>query len=162
MDPQRLGGLAIFATLDAHERQTLATVLQERNLQPGQPIFNQGDKAFSCFIILAGSIEVQGNVDEEGARKRHLANLEAGSLFGEVALLDGGRRSASCVAGRSGAFLAELRRPEFDMIFNSGNRFAYKLLDLVAAQLVGRLRSASGQLRQMVYQEATVGPPTVE
>ncbi|MGZ6130563.1 MAG: cyclic nucleotide-binding domain-containing protein, partial [Myxococcaceae bacterium] len=64
-----------------------------------------------------------------------------GEVFGMVALIDGGRRSASCVTvGKTRLF--RLWRQDFDQLFSSGNRFAFGLVDGMARQLVRHLRSA--------------------
>ncbi len=151
MDAVALANLPLFQNLDARERQVLATVLTERRLAPGEVVFDEGDKGFSCFFILAGKVDVEGDA---GASRRRLATLETGEIFGEVALLDHGRRSATCKAGPSGCLLAELRSPEFDMVFNAGNAFAFKLLDMIATQVVRNLRSASAQLRELAVEDA--------
>lgn len=148
---EALANVEIFAALDPRERQTLASVLIPHKKDPGEFVFHQGDKGFSCFVILAGAVDVEG----AAARgRRRLATLETGAMFGEVALLDHGRRSATCLAGPHGAVLAELRSPEFDMIFGAGNSFAYKLLDMIAVQVVRNLRSASTQLRNLASEDA--------
>lgn len=151
MEIEALANVALFAALDPRERQTLASVLTAHKFDPGQVVFNQGDKGFSCFLILAGKVDVEG---EATRGRRVLATLDAGAMFGEVALLDHGRRSATCVAGPHGCVLAELRSPEFDMIFNAGNAFAYKLLDMIAVQVVRNLRSASTQLTNLASEDA--------
>ena len=160
MDATRLAVLPIFESLDLRQRQSLAQAMTERSYLPGEAIFVQGDKAWSCFILIEGSVTVRGRAGEQ--RERTLATLGGGELFGEVALLDGGRRSASCVAGPEGAALAELARPEFDMIFNAGNQFAYRLMDLVAAQLVRRLRLASAQLARAAVEQGWEGSSAVD
>lgn len=149
MDVESLEGLPLLEDLDPRQRRSLAAVLEEKTFDAGERIFAQGDKAWSCYLILEGSVEVE--VGEQVSKT--VATLGAGELFGEVALLDRGRRSAGCVAGPHGARLAELKRPEFDLIFEAGNSFAYRLMDLIAAQLVRRLRQASSQLREAAIQE---------
>ena len=150
--PERLAVLPIFAALDLRQRQSLAQVLQERFYLPGEQVFAMGDKAWGCYFVLDGVVEVQVT-GAEGPRT--VATLGKGELFGEVALLDHGRRSAGCVAGGAGAALAELSRPEFDLIFNAGNTFAYKLMDLIATQLVRRLRHATETLTEAAVREQT-------
>lgn len=150
MDVERLAGIPLIDDLDPRQRASLAVVLREQSYLPDEAVFAQGDKAWSCYLILDGTVEVEV---EGQARTRQVATLGVGELFGEVALLDGGLRSAGCRAGPEGCALAELRRPEFDLIFNAGNSFAYRLMDLIAAQLVRRLRQATEQLRQAAVEE---------
>ena len=151
MEADRLAILPIFEALDLRQRSSLAQAMNERSYLPGEAVCQRGDKAWSCYVLLEGEVEVRG--DAGGGHERTLAALKPGELFGEVALLDGGRRSASCVAGPEGAALAELARPEFDLIFNAGNTFAYKLMDLISVQLVRRLRKASARLAEAAIKE---------
>jgi len=151
MNSESLTSLPLLANLETREQDLLASVLTERAYTPGQTVFHKGSKGFSCFLILEGSVDVRGDAGDRSAK---LATLETGSIFGEVALLDHGRRSATCSAGDEGCRLAELQSTEFDMIFNAGNAFAYKLLDMIAVQVVRNLRNASAHLRDMAVQEA--------
>ncbi len=58
--------------------------------EDGQVLFNQGDQAKHLAIILEGSVEVFDPADN-----KVLATLGAGASFGEMAILEGGVRSAS-------------------------------------------------------------------
>lgn len=146
MTPELLSDLPLFKGLDFRSVASMASVMKERTLQPGQLLFEQGDKAWSLYIIIRGEVQVElpTLLDSSG---RVVATLGRGEIVGEMSLLDGARRSARCVAGDSGAMLAQLDRPEFDMIFKSGNTLAYRLIDVIARQLVRRLRQTTDRLR---------------
>jgi CRP-like cAMP-binding protein len=62
-------------------------------------------------------------------------------MFGLVSLIDQGRRSASCIT-EGPVRLLRLSKLDFDALFNSGNRFAFQIVDLASRQLVEHLRSA--------------------
>lgn len=68
--------------------------LERRHLPEGERIFSQGDQADNAFIVAAGKIGIYKQVEE---RKVLLGSLRAGSLFGEMAVLDGAPRMASAV-----------------------------------------------------------------
>lgn len=103
------------------------------------PIFGEGDLADAAYFLLSGEVTI-------GRNGKTLASLQAGSMFGMVAAIDQGRRSASAVTGGP-ARLLRLSDGDFDALFASGNRFAFQLVDLVARQLVEHLRSANSLLR---------------
>lgn len=151
MTPERLTSMDLFSDLEPRELQVLAAVMRERALAPGWILFDAGARAASCYFVLDGQIIVEAQVLGRG--RQRLAVLERGDVFGEVAVLDGGRRSASCAAGDAGAVVAELGKPDFDQIFNAGNAFAYKLMDLIARRLVDRLRGATARLLQVIVEE---------
>ena len=134
-----LSKYTFFHNFDSRELGLLESVMQEKHLASGAYLFRQGDVARECFFLLEGSVSV---------------GLEAeGDIFGELALLDGGGRSASCRAGSEGVRVGVLGRTEFDRVFNSGQPFAYSLLDLIAERLVDRVRGAVVEFGQVMESE---------
>lgn len=148
--------LPLFSELDDRQRRVLAQVLVERSYEPGQAIFEQGQPGLFCGFVTFGDVRIVGEAGEDG-EKRELATLGVGELVGEMALLDGGKRSAGCVAGEKGAVLAALARNEFDQLFNAGNPFAFALMDLIAGQLARRLHHATEVLRDAALDESPAG-----
>ncbi len=66
----------------------------EKNIyEPGQVLFNKGDKADHLAIILEGQVEIFDPADN-----KTIATLGAGASFGEQAILEGGVRGASARA----------------------------------------------------------------
>ena len=65
------------------------------NYQTGQVIFEEGDPANSAFMILSGSVMI---VKRTQAEDVVLTTLKANQAFGELALIDGTRRSATAIA----------------------------------------------------------------
>jgi cGMP-dependent protein kinase 2 len=64
-------------------------------VKPGQPIMTEGDEGDDLFIIRTGSMVVEKSV---GGKQVFLSYVPAGSYSGEMALLDGGRRTATVKA----------------------------------------------------------------
>ena len=147
MTQDTLDGLSVFEGFDVEQRHALSEVVTALDLTPDEALFERGDAAESCFVILDGEVVVESAV--EGHGRERLARLRRGDLFGEVALLDGGRRSASCTAGPEGARLIQLARVDFDRLFNAGDALAYRLMDTLLARLVRRLRGATSQLVEL-------------
>jgi cGMP-dependent protein kinase 2 len=76
----------------------LAEVLplaQMIEVKPGQPIMTEGDEGDDLFIIRSGSMVVEKSI---GGKQVFLSYVPAGSYSGEMALLDGGRRTATVKA----------------------------------------------------------------
>lgn len=63
--------------------------------QKGEYIFREGDRGNKLFIITSGEVEISKKVDDEEVP---LATLKTGSVFGEMALVGGGYRSANAKA----------------------------------------------------------------
>ena len=88
-----LQGVYLFADLSAGERATLAKIAQAMTVPAGFPIFRAGDPATALYLIEAGSVRV--TVIASTGKPIEVAMLGSGSHFGEMALIDGAKRSAS-------------------------------------------------------------------
>lgn len=69
--------------------------LQTRRVQSGDSIFYEGDRGDFAYILEEGEVEIWTQVEE---KRRVLNHLNPGSMFGEIALIDGQPRSASATA----------------------------------------------------------------
>jgi CRP-like cAMP-binding protein len=85
----------LFAPLDAACRERLASELREQHFGAGEDIIRQDAPGDSLFIIAHGTVDVRVGVD--GIHRR-LASLGPGQFFGEMSLMTGERRSATCTA----------------------------------------------------------------
>ena len=92
----------LFSEIDAHAREELLLMFRPRTASPGDYIFRTGEHGNAMYFVSVGAVEVQLN----GAGIR----LDAGSYFGEMALLSGARRSADVVAVDFCQFLVLSRR----------------------------------------------------
>ncbi|MCX6536086.1 MAG: Crp/Fnr family transcriptional regulator [Actinobacteria bacterium] len=91
---QLLAGSAFFAETPADVLALIAASGETKNLQRGDVLFSEGDTPESMYIVLSGRIAIAiGNQPIDG-RESVLALMERGDLFGELALLDNGKRSA--------------------------------------------------------------------
>jgi CPA2 family monovalent cation:H+ antiporter-2 len=81
----------LFANLTPEQREVLVLHFQPHTAEPGERVIRAGDPADALYLISRGEVEV--TVD--GMR---LKTQGPGDLFGEVALLSGGRRSADVTA----------------------------------------------------------------
>lgn len=127
-----------FRALPAVVKLALAAKLEVIELTEMSPIFAEGEKTDGAYFIVEGEVSV-------GRNGKTLANLRAGTMFGVVACIDAGVRSASCVA-TGPATLLKMSDRDFDQLFVSGHRFAFQIVDLVARQLVQHVREANMML----------------
>ena len=94
-----LADLDIFAGLSRDELKLLEAVVRPLVFEPGDTIVREGDEARLFFVVARGTVTVQLRVPAgRGERTVRIATLGPGLSFGEMALLDGGRRSADIVA----------------------------------------------------------------
>jgi CRP-like cAMP-binding protein len=90
-----LDRLDLFRPLERHERDALAEGMRRVTFARGETIIRQGDPADSAYLVGRGDVRVwlqQGDVTQE------VATLGPGDLIGEMSLMTGDPRSATCTA----------------------------------------------------------------
>lgn len=99
---------SLFAVLSDAEMEAMLEFAKLRRAAAEERIFAKGDSGDSLYVILRGRVAVQTESDE--AKVMLLNILDTGSLFGEIAMLDGGERTATVVAQESTELLRIDRR----------------------------------------------------
>ena len=138
--------LPLLSELSARERNILAAVFRLRALEDGATLCREGDRGASFFIVARGVIEVHKELP--GGRREKLAEIGSNNLIGQVALIGGKPRSATCLA-KGPSLVLECARDDFDRLFQAGSPFAFKLIDQVVIDLSKRLREANVQLHEL-------------
>ncbi|WP_095153914.1 cyclic nucleotide-binding domain-containing protein [Pseudomonas sp. Irchel 3E13] len=112
------------------------------SMDAGQEIFREGDAGTFMCIIVHGQVSVR-KTDADG-REVEIAILRKGRAFGEMAVLDGERRSASCLAA-SDCQLLSLGKDALEKMLNDAPKIAAKIIRALAVALSKRLRMLDGQ-----------------
>jgi CRP/FNR family transcriptional regulator, cyclic AMP receptor protein len=81
----------LFADLTDSQLERAAGLMQEKDVVVGTVLARQGDFAYHLFVVLEGTAAV--TVDDEP-----VTVLQPGDTFGEIGVLERGRRTASVVA----------------------------------------------------------------
>jgi CRP-like cAMP-binding protein len=111
----------------------------------GLTVFEQGAPGHEIFFIARGLASVRL---KNGGRDIRLVTFTAGTVFGELALLDKGARSASVVADEE-LVCHVLSDRDFDALSTECPAAAIKLLANLGRELSGRLRRANHAIRQL-------------
>lgn len=135
-----LSETALFRDLDEEARRALAPQIVPRSYRKGDLIFSQGDRGESLYIVAEGLVKLS-LVSSEGA-EMVLAALRPPSVFGELALLDGGPRTATARALQATTLLA-LTRPSFVRLVTDNPRLAEALHCSLGAIIRRTLQQAS-------------------
>ena len=90
---QLIAGVPLFAELSREELERIATVAIPRSFPKAVRVFHEGDHSDACYIVRRGDLRVTR--EHSDGRAIALATLGPGDIFGELAMLDGGTRSAS-------------------------------------------------------------------
>ena len=91
-----LEGVDWFASLTREDLDALAAGAITVRLEPGETVFEEGDVGDRCFVIQAGAVKVLRRLAD--GQRVTLARLGPGAVFGELALFEGDRRSATVQA----------------------------------------------------------------
>lgn len=112
------------------------------SMAQGTCIFNEGDAGTFMCIIYHGNVSVS-KLDAEG-NPVEIALLRKGRAFGEMAVLDGERRSAACTAATDCQLLS-LGKDSLEKMMTDAPKVAAKVIRALAVSLSKRLRMADGQ-----------------
>ena len=126
----------VFGVLSAPVRQALAGAGTTIKLAHGVRLFSAGDPGDAAFLLLSGELEV--GLSRADGHETWLAQVSAGEVIGDMAVLDGGRRSADVTATRA-ATLLRLSRDAIIDALTTEPQAALRLLGL----LTERLRSVN-------------------
>jgi CRP/FNR family transcriptional regulator len=91
-----LARVPLLTGLEPGELERIAQVAIPRSFPKGARVFHEGDRTDACYVIRAGEVRVTR--EHPDGRAIALATLGPGELVGELAMLDGGVRSASVEA----------------------------------------------------------------
>jgi MFS superfamily sulfate permease-like transporter len=128
------------------ELQELRGVLKLRAFKTGEPICREGDPGDKMWLLVKGSVSVRLSVgDHRGSRR--ITSLTRGTVFGEMALIEGAPRSASIVADEDVACY-ELSGADFAVLLRDKPSIAATVMRNTARELARRLRRTSEDLRQ--------------
>jgi CRP-like cAMP-binding protein len=127
----------LFAGLEQSELTKLAEICSEKEVAPGELILEQNTTGVEMFIIAQGSVEVfiQG-LGQENV----LIFLGQGQVFGEMALLDQGYRSASVRATSEGCKLYLLEYQKFKDLVRINQNIGFMVMRNLASDLAFKMR----------------------
>jgi CRP-like cAMP-binding protein len=91
-----LDGIGIFADLTAEARRSLAGRCVWREFKPRQEIVRHQDDSRTVFFLIAG--KARATIYSENGKQVTFRDITSGGIFGELAAIDGRRRSASVEA----------------------------------------------------------------
>lgn len=133
----------LFEDFERDEIETLARYLRVHRAPAGMEIIREGDAGDFMILLIEGLIEIV-KIDPRGLPQR-LALAEPGKTLGEMSLIDGEPRFASCVTLEASLF-AVLDRDTLIRIVAEEPKIGVKILMELLMLLNQRLRTVSGEL----------------
>ena len=125
IDSQSLARIPLLRDVAPEALDQLARCLRRRSYHRGEVIFHQGDPGDTMHLMRGGRVKVV--IPAETGDEAVLAILGPGDCFGELAVIDGGSRSASVVAMEQVETLV-LGRQDFLGFFRSNSEAAERLV----------------------------------
>lgn len=138
-----LASLPLFAGLSPRELKIVAALVHERGMLAGEVIFDEGEEGQAIYFIHSGEVVIC----RQGDAGHPIATLGAGAVFGELALVDGGPRSAQARAAAE-CTLGVMFRGDFLALMESHAAIAAKIsFQLVRhyAAIVRRMTAAGAR-----------------
>lgn len=147
-----------FVRLDAEDAYCVASTMIDMSYAKGEVLFRAGDRQNANHLLLI--IEGEVTVDADGPLAQNavpIVALGAGSILGEMSLLDGAPRAATCTAV-SDVRAAALGRRGLALLIEEHPRVAAKLMVVLAQGMAERLRALDEQLRMVGQINAALRP----
>jgi len=140
-----LGQVPAFASLPEQDLARIAEVAVPRRLDPGQVVFREGDTSDTCYIVRSGHARaIRQHAD---GRTITLANFGPGDIFGELAMFDAERRSAT-VEALDEIQVVALLGADMRRLLSEHPDIAFRLV----AALGRRLRETNERLTRQSFQ----------
>lgn len=133
----------LFASLDDEAARELRSLLRTREAETGTALFRTGDDGDAMYLIENGRVRI--SITDEDEKEIMLAELARGDFFGEMAIIDGKKRSADAVIAED-ARLAVLSRDNFLRFIRNNPMVALEMLSATFS----RLRTTDRMLQQRV------------
>lgn len=139
--------LGLFATLGRRELRVIDGLLHERTYLKGEVIFDEGEVGQALYVVLSGRVLICRPGDPGGGR---IAEIPAGALFGELALLESAPRTAQA-RSLEDSVLAALARTDFLGLVETHGAIASKIALQLARDLGRKLiaRHATAETRPL-------------
>jgi len=134
-----LAKTSLFGSLNEADRRAVADEMREVAFDPSQVIFARGDAGREIFLVVTGRVRLSVLTAE--GRELSFAHAEPGAIFGEIAMLDGGPRSADATAVNKATALT-LSKPAFKRLVDTHPLVG----DAAIRFLCSRVREADQQL----------------
>lgn len=140
-----LARVPVFSTLVPADLQRISELAVPRDFEPGQVVFREGDSSDTCYIVRSG--RARAVREHSDGRTITLATFGSGDIFGELAMFEDERRSATVEAVEPTSAVAVLG-PDMRRLMNEHPGIATRLV----IALGRRLRESNERLSRQSFQ----------
>lgn len=129
----------LFNGLTNEQIEALITISQEEVYQEDQVIFSQDDEGEKMYIIRSGQVEISVQANRQAPAETKIF-LGQGQIFGEIALIDYGTRSATVRAMNDETIVDAIHRDSFNHLCQSSTAIGFVVMRNLAIDLSYKLR----------------------
>ena len=140
-----VGRSQFFAEFSREDVSVLAGYMNVYRAQPGETVIRESDGGDFMLLLIEGAVDIF----KKGMRgeQQHMTNVGPGMTLGEMSMIDGVPRFATCVATET-TVLAVLHREDMAKIILDHPSLGSKILVKLVSMLSARLRQTSARLLQ--------------
>lgn len=146
--PKVFKDFPFFAGLTEMELDSLANIACEFTFQSDEVIFNEGDRAFTLYLLLAGWVDIVVETNVQGQHRQLVTTLTTGSIFGWSAVVEPYVYTSSAICA-SPVQTIGFDRIELQSLFETAPRLCYMLTMRVCQVIASRLHSTRRQMVSM-------------
>ena len=142
-----VGKSQFFTEFSKEDISTLAGYMEVYRAQPGEIIIRESDEGDFMVLIVDGEVDILKKSHRAG--QQHMTSAGPGMTLGEMSMIDGEPRFATCMASQPTTF-ALLTRDNMAKIILDHPSLGSKILVKMVTMLSLRLRQTSGRLLRMM------------
>lgn len=142
-----LAEMDILAGFSSEQIALIESIVTEKRYRAGEIIIREDEVADSLYLLAAGRVSIYLSI-KNGVRRQRLSTITPGLAFGELALLDGGTRSADVIADES-TVCYMLPAAELQLLARDHPEIQNKLMFNIGRELSARLRRADAEIRSL-------------
>jgi CRP-like cAMP-binding protein len=137
-----LRGIPIFKPIESDKLAALAALMTHRRIKSGATVIAEGELGDEMYILLTGEVQVSKQTLDNERYTVAVLKEEQHPFFGEMAMLDEERRSATITANKPSEMLV-LKRADFEHFSNEHPETGLIMVRLLAKHVSSKLRDAN-------------------
>lgn len=138
---------SLFKGLSADDLEAVAPLFSEKELAEGTTVFVENMPGESLYLVRRGTIQISRMIGE--GQERTLLILGPEEVFGEMAVIDGGERSATARVAEKASILS-IRKADFEALCEKNPRTGLKLIRNILSLFSQRVRENDAEYREML------------
>ncbi len=143
----------LFDNLSTTQLQLVSSICESETYNQGDILLKENESTTELYVIARGGVEIMMNPSfVEAEQKKYeavvIAELRQGQVFGEVALVDEGIRSATAQVSHDNTRLLKIPRDRLMLLCDTYPDLGYKIMKNVAADLAFKIRNTDLTIRQ--------------